>query len=172
MNDEEQDSVREPSSHVQADCLLVADIVRYLSRLASLHSEAKTGNPGLSNGLRQLVKALRPYSNSPVVELADIIRVATQRRYRQSSPKKSKAALPPNLESLPLEEVEKILDNENYSKEQMINVGAQRFGIPSAKLKKLGKKSVLESIRAALNHEKSLEVISREAQRGGKMRSS
>ena len=107
-----------------------------------------------------------------IPDLADIIREATLRRFRETSPKKIKAILPSNLESLPPQEVEKILDDENYTKEQVINLGAQRFGISSAKLTRLGKKKVLESIRAALNHEKSLEVISKEAQRGGEMRSS
>ena len=172
MNDEQQNSVREPDPNAQANYLLVDDIVRYLSRLANLYSEAKTGNSELSDGLRQLVNALRPYSNRPVPDLADIIREATLRRFRETSPKKIKAILPSNLESLPPQEVEKILDDENYTKDQVINLGVKRFGISSAKLTRLGKKNVLESIRAALNHEKSLDVISKEAQRGGEMRSS
>lgn len=172
MNDEQENSVREPEPNVQANYLLVDDIVRYLSRLANLHSEAKTGNSELSNGLRQLVNALRPYSSRPVPDLADIIREATLRRFHETSPKKAKAILPSNLESLPSQEVEKILNDENYTKGQVIKLGGKRFGISSAKLTRLGKKDVLESIRVALNHEKSLEVISREAQRGGGMRSS
>ena len=172
MNDEQQNSVREPDPNAQANYLLVDDIVRYLSRLANLYSEAKTGNSELSDGLRQLVNALRPYSNRPVPDLADIIREATLRRFRETSPKKIKAILPSNLESLPPQEVEKILDDENYTKDQVINLGVKRFGISYAKLTRLGKKNVLESIRAALNHEKSLDVISKEAQRGGEMRSS
>ena len=172
MIDEEQNSVKEPLPQAHANSLLVADIVRYLSRLANLYSETKTGNSELSDGLRQLVNALRPYSRHPVPELTNIIREATLRRTRETSVMKIKTALPPNLESLSSQDIEKILDNENYTKEQIINLGVQRFGISSAKLTKLGKKSVLETIRAALNHEKSLDVISREAQRGGKMRSS
>ena len=172
MSDKRRDSVREPDPNAQANNLLVHDIVRHLSLLANLYSEAKTGNSELSDGLRQLANALRPYSNRPVPDLVDIIRKANLRRFRETSPKKIKAILPSNLESLPPQEVEKILDDENYTKKQIINLGVQRFGISSTKLTKLAKKSGVESIRAALNHEKSLEVISKEAQRGGKMRSS
>ena len=172
MNDEQQNSVREPGPYAHANPLLVSDLVRYLSRLVNLYSDTKTGNPALSDGLRQLVDALRPYSKRPVPELVDMIREPSLRRLRKTSSRRLKVLLPCDLETLSLEEVEKILDDENYTKEQVVQLAAQRFGISSSELARHGKKNVLESIRAALNHERSLEVISTEARRAGQMRSS
>ena len=172
MNDEPQNSVKEPGPYAQVSPLLVNDLVRHLSRLVNLYSDDKTGNPALSDGLRQLVDALRPYSRRPVTEFIDLVKEPSLRRLRKTSSKRVKALLPSNLETLSLEEVEKIVDDENYTKDQVIQLAVQRFGISSAELARHGKKNVLESIRAALNHEKSLEVISVEARRAGQMRSS
>lgn len=172
MNDEEQNSVREPGPYAQTKPLLVNDLVRYLSRLVNLYSDTKTGNPALSDGLRQLVNALRPHSKRPVPELVDMIREPSLRRLHKTSSKRVKVLLPSDLEALSLEEVEKILDDEDYTKDQVVQLGVQRFGMSSSELVRQGKKNVLEAIRAALNHEKSLEVISMEARRAGQMRSS
>ena len=147
--------------------VLVVDIVGYLSGLAKLHEAEKTGNMGLSVGLRHLVEALRPYANSPVSELPEAIK---QSRTEKPSGR-SKMALPDRLESLSQTEIKGILDNDNYTKEQIAELGVKRFGISRSKLVRLRKREAQDSIRAALSHEISLDVISREARISGRARS-
>lgn len=144
--------------------LLIEDLVRYLSQLASLNGECRTGNPELSKCLRQLTKALRPYSDRTISEFVDHIKGMSARRTASSRP--NKATLPPSLESMSQQDIEKILGNENYTKTQIIEVGTRRFGIPRSRLERSNKQDVLNSIYAALNHEKSLDVITKEASRG------
>ena len=81
-------------------------------------------------------------------------------------------ALPPNLESLAQPDIEKILDDDRFTKSQIIEVGAERFGIPKSKLARSCKQDAVGSVRAALDHERSLELISAEARRSGENRSS
>lgn len=144
--------------------LLIDDLVRYLSKLASLNGEYRTGNKELSNGLRQLTKALRPYAGRTILEFVDHIKEMSGRH--QASSRTEKVSLPPSLESISQQELEEILDNESYTKTQIIEVGIRRFGIPRSRLESSNKQDVLNSIYAAMNHEKSLDVISKEASRG------
>ena len=156
----------------QDDQLLVADLVRYLSGLAKLNEEGKTGNPELCKGLRLLAQVLRPYADYPVPELNDII---TKKRSRAVSSRKvsdrSKSMLLPELESIPQEDLERILDNDGYTKQEVVEVGVRRYGISRSKLERLSKEDGRRAVRAALEHEKSLDVISMEAMRGGRARS-
>ena len=148
--------------------LLVSDVVQYLSRLARLHKEDKTGNLELSKGLISVAQALRPYARYPVLELTDAIkkRLPSARGVGAVS-RKGTQILPSTLESIGQEDAERILDDAGYTKQQLAELGFRRFGISRSKLERLPKKDALNSIRAALEHEKSLDVISKEASKGG-----
>ena len=162
-----------PAPADQENQLLVADVVRYLSGLAKLHKEDKTGNAELSDGLRYVAQALRPYANCPVLELPDAIKWRTTPAVNsKSASNKPKSVLPPELESIGQEDVEKILSDQSYTKQEVAELGVRRFGISRSKLERLPKKDAQDSVRAALEHEKSLDVISREASKGSKARSS
>lgn len=149
----------------QDDRLEVGDLIRYLSGLAKLYSGGKVGNPKLSEGLRELTKALRPYMHRPVADLENALREEKRPYRRNPSPQGGKEALPPDLETIPYDRIEDIIDRK-YSKVQLVELGARRFGISQSKLARLDREGVLASIRSALDHEMSLDVISRQARRG------
>ena len=150
--------------------ILVRDVTRYLSGLARINESGKIGSPVLSEGLRHVVRALRPYSNCPIHELASTLKREMPASHRKPSVQKTKASLPPDLESLRLEDIEEILNDDGYTKAQLAELGFRRLGISSSSLQRLRKADALSSIRAAIEHEKSLDVISRQAQKSGKAR--
>ena len=152
--------------------LLVRDVSRYLSGLARLNESGKTGNPDLSEGLRHVVDALRPYSTCPVHELTNVLKKSKSINTRRSTVRKTKVNLPPDLESLHQEDIEKILNDDRYTKAQLAELGFRRFGISRSSLERLRKAEALMSMRAAVEHEKSLDVISRQARKSGKARAS
>ena len=162
----------------QNDRLLVADIVHYLTGLARLQAECKTGNIDLSNGLQELSNVLRPYSDYPLAELSNAIKeksvpaIPTKAIARRVTPRKVKSALPSNLESLAHEDVEKILDNDDYTKQQISELGFKRFGISKPMLQRLRKEDARQSVRSALDNERTLDVISEMARKAGKARAS
>ena len=86
--------------------------------------------------------------------------------------KTPRAALPPDLRQLSEEQVDEILESTAYTKLQLLELGINRFGIPRSRLMTLDKDGVRESIKSALNHEKSLGAITQEAKRGGQLRTS
>lgn len=159
-----------PKIDAHEDRMLVRDVVRHLSGLAKLHSDKKVGNPALSEGLRQIAKALRPYATCPADELDSVLR--EMRAAQKRPPKKAKATLPPNLESIDEDGIEKVLSDENYTKSQIAELGYKRFGISKSMLASLSKEDALISIRAAMENERALDVISQVARESGKARAS
>jgi hypothetical protein len=156
--------------------LLVRDVARYLTGLARLHEEDKTGNPELSKGLRQVARVLSPFASYPVQELTDVVRVkrrtlasADQADHRSNS-RHHKLVLPLELETMSQNEVASILGDDGYTKQQIAELGFRRFGISRAKLTRPPKKDAWDSIRAALEHERSLDAIARQARKAGKAR--
>ena len=170
MNAIESQPTMHPGVGRPEERLLIDDLIRYLSRLAALNKEDRTGNPELSDGLGQVARALRPHAALSIAEFADLVRGLSARP--ETSPRKEKVALPPNLESLAQPDVEEILDDDRFTKSRIIEVGAERFGIPKSKLARSCKQDAVESVRAALDHERSLDFIAAEAKRSGENRTS
>ena len=162
MNDSpSQEVVNDPYNAQRI--LLIGDLVRYLSQLANLNRIQRTGNIDLSEGLKQLTRALRPYAKRTVPEFVDLLK--NESYGSQSSSTKEKVSLPLDLESLSQQAIDEILSNGSYTKSQIIEIGTRRFGIPRSKLLRSNKEDVLKTVHAALDHERSLDVISKEASR-------
>lgn len=160
----------DPKTAAHEDRILVRDVIRHLSGLAKLHADEKVGNPVLSEGLRQIAKALRPYATCPADELDSVLRGI--RTAQKRPPKKAKATLPPNLESIDEDGIEKVLSDESYTKSQIAELGYKRFGISQSMLTRISKEDALISIRAALENERALDVISQVARESGRARAS
>ena len=162
----------ELTSRAEENSLAVSDLIGYLSRAARLHHDIHTGNLELSSGLRLLAKALRPHASRSVHELAGLLVERKSSDRREKSSKQRTTTLPANLSSISHKDIENILSDENYRKSQLVELGVARFSISYSQLIKLNRSDVLESIRTAVDHERSLDVISQEARRGGAGRSS
>ena len=171
MSNDKQASRDQRKSDAREQPLLISDLARYLSRLAILLRDPRTGNADISDGLGEIARALRRHSQRPIDELPNIME-ALRSGTRKQSTIQPKAALPLDIQTLSAEEVDDILNNYVYTKLQLVELGAERFGIPRSKLTTLNKDGVRESVRSALNHERSLGAISQEARRGGQQRSS
>lgn len=164
---------RAPPSETDApprDPLSVGEVLRHLSGLANLYSDGRTGNAEMGDGVGYVVNALRPYADSPVAELESAIANRKRPRAAKPKPRKPQAELPADLESLERDEVEKILQDDAYTKRQVAELGHRRFGISKSALERSRREDALMSIRAAMEHELSLEIIGAEAERAGKAR--
>ena len=163
------------SPGIQQEPLLVSDVARFLSGLAKLQDERKTGNPELGEGLRELARVLRPFADCPVLKLKEAIqnRSATYDN-APARPKKSRVAFSlefdSQLDTIGWSEVEGALNNSTSTKGQIVELGFRRFGISRSSLERLNKQDAMDAVRAALENEKSLDVISREAAKAGKAR--
>ena len=166
---------KQQSLRIQQEPLLVSDIAQFLSGLAKLQDEGKTGNPELGEGLRELVRVLRPYADCHLIELGAAIQDRSAAFENASArPRKSRTAFSPEFESqldtIGLNEVEVILNDSAPTKGQIVELGFSRFGISRSSLERLNKRDAADTVRAALENEKSLDVISQEAARAGNAR--
>lgn len=172
MSDEQPYAEDQREAIPQQRDLVVYDFVRYLERLGNVQNDPRIGNLAIARGLRELAHALKRHGNLPLDDLANVLDIPTLSKQSKSKSKQIKQTLPSNIESLDGSGVEQILGEVEYTKAQIAELGARRFGISRSRLTRLSRDRVIAAVRAALSHEKSLGVISEEARRGGEKRSS
>ena len=87
------------------------------------------------------------------------------------NPRRSKVIISAASKSMTQTELEDILDDGMaYTKNQIAELGFQRFGISRSKLMRLRKDDALESVRSALRNERILDMIAQEARIAGRAR--
>ena len=81
------------------------------------------------------------------------------RRSTTSASRKPATALPNDLKSLSLEDVEGILENDAFTKQQIADLGHKRFGISRSRLIRVRKDHAISEIFSALNEERTMDII-------------
>lgn len=173
MPDRQPKSYSPSGQNGPAVTVRVADVAKYLLRSADLHKDEKSGNPAFGDELRRFAKSLGPCARLSLDEFADTVKARSTGKRRLATPPKVQPTveLPADLESLPLNEVEKILNNRDCIKAQLVELGVKRFGISRSELLRRGRDSVSNSIHVALENERTLNIIAQEARRVGAIRS-
>ena len=146
--------------------IIIQDLIWHLSSLARLNCIETSA----SEGFRLLSRALRPHSKRPISELFDIIAKDPLLAYPKGFPEKESVQLPPNIQDICLDEVQNILEDRNYTREQLVELGVERFNLPKHRLVRSSRNKLIESIDLALEHEKSLKTIAKAARLSGKNR--
>jgi hypothetical protein len=144
--------------------LTAGDVGRYLKRLSTLNKDPQLGNPALSVALRDLATLLIASKEQSVREA--FISIDSQ---AELDPEQ---LLKRDVSALSLSEISELLRASETTRTELIKLGSDRFGIPESKMTKLAREAVLNTIRSALEHEQSIEILSDEASRGGKNRTS
>lgn len=170
MGKEDKLSTDLPPEQINDSSLIVADITRYLLSLARIHADETTGNAKLSNGLRSVVAALRRFRAYPVADLEAMLGKPIRVARNGSSHSSDAPSLPSDLASATYNEVERILENPLFTKQQLAELGFQRFGISRPHIIKLRKKDALFTIGRSLANEKTLDMIERRAREAGDAR--
>ena len=160
------------------DPLLVGDIAGYLDRLAWLFQDGKTGNAEFGDELRLLGDMLRPHGRLTLSELtitggdAKLTSKppASSRNGKTTAGKREDADAPTppigsDLRSLNGEEVERFLEDESLTKEQLAEFGRVRFSISESNLLRLSKPRARKKILAALKTERMMRAVAEQARR-------
>jgi hypothetical protein len=137
-----------------------AELAQFLSQLSELYSDPRTGNHRLSVALLELSHQLSQPKQAP------------KRRPTASIPSLplDRHVQPVWLRGLDIEGVRRFISDNARSKSQLIELASERFSIPQSRLERQTAQGVREEILSALMHEESIQVISQEAERGGKKR--
>ncbi len=181
----------------QSNDINAGELGRYLARLASLTGDAKTGNRALSASLRELADFLITSKANSVSDALSIIRNSvtaepeipsdeatlwtrkeTAKSLSQALPNiSSSAATEPELSSdeaalLTKEEILNRIGSEITSRKQLALIGSVRFGIHDSRLQKLNREDLIRALLSAIEHERSIEILSDQARIGGERRKS
>ena len=159
------------TSATAPDTVVVGDVLRWFSALSEAQSDARTGNAAFADAIRILTDALRPHRSLPVPDLVKLLGNLSAPNASEPVNRKPPLELPPGLATLPESAVERVLTDGRYLKNQLAELGFQRFGIPRSKLCRLTKTAAVEAIRGALEHERSLDAIGQQAQLAAERRS-
>ena len=156
--------------------LLVGDIARYLDNLAWMFQDDRTGNAEFGDELRRLGDKLRPHGNLTVSELTIIggdeklaSKPSSSARNGKAPDRKREDAdalmppLPEKLRALSWEEVERYLENDTLTKEQIAELGHVRFSISKSNLLRLSKNRARAKILAALKTERMMRGVAEQA---------
>lgn len=151
--------------------VVVGDILRWLLALSDMQGDARTGNAAFANAIRVLADALKPHRSRSVPELIELLASLNAPKVAESAHRKPPVELPSSLPTLSESAVERVLADSRYLKSQLAELGFQRFGISRSRLCRLTKTAAVDAIRGALDHERSLDAISQQAQMAAKRRS-
>jgi hypothetical protein len=134
------------------------ELARFLRRLSRVYADPLTGNIALSVALEELSS-----------ELAGSARKSTG---PAASRQEERAYLGPTLASLSREQAIRLVSDTVSSRTDLIRLGVERLSIPRARLLKMSRADLVETIKAALRHETSLVIIGEAANRDGAVRKS
>lgn len=144
-----------------------AALAAFLDDLSEVYRSKDTGNLALSNSLHLLAKAVR---RKVIQQVNDNSDARDAKRLKQSQKERTERSAPLEaklLAKLSLKEVDEFLMDPRRSKKELLDLAAARFSIPTSQLKRLRMEEVLESIKSALHHEYSIDILGIESRKDG-----
>ncbi|WP_175813165.1 hypothetical protein [Burkholderia contaminans] len=154
-----------------------AALANYLVSLADANDLPDTGNPILASALRSLARAVRQKS----IRIEDPASPIAPKEIRRS-PQLTKQIKKPrplkdrpdseNLSKLTAKQIRDFINDESKTKEDLLRLASSRFSMPISQLRRSTVAEVKQAILSALLHENSMDILSQEAEREGKARSS
>lgn len=138
------------------------ELAKFLSGLGNLYFSKTLGNVSLSKALRALADCVREGRIYEVEGGQKEWRVKTDGSDIDME----------SLKILSADDVRKILEDHRQTKSSLLQLAAARFSMPVSQLSKMRMEDVRQSIRNALLHEASIEIISEEAGKEGAKRTS
>lgn len=137
---------------------------RYLKKLSLLNSDVQTGNPALGEALQQIANILVNSNERTVLDALSSNKKATLEsdEFKYST----------EIRDFSFEKINSIIEKETVTKKELTVLGSERFGISESRLNKLPRDGVIKAIKAALEHERSIKILSDEAKREGQSRTS
>lgn len=153
------------------DELLTADVIRYLKQLSKLYGDDVVGNAKLHEALIILTSHLNKYSSYPISEAISLIEKRTINK-KENTKKIGKQKIQINYQELTQDQIKNYLNSNLLTKDQFIEIGHIKYGIPKSGMLRLNRNDIIDRIKSALAHSDSISIISDAAKDSGKYRKS
>ncbi|MFD1555412.1 hypothetical protein ACFSHT_07175 [Paraburkholderia silviterrae] len=173
MNNRRKISIRSRASKKLSNVALA----NYLVSLADVNDLPDTGNPVLASALRSLARAVRQKSiriedpASPIAPKENRRTPQLTKQTKKTKPLKDRSDSE-NLSKLTSKQIRDFINDESKTKEELLRLASSRFSMPLSQLRRSTIAEVKQAILSALLHENSMDILSQEAEREGKARSS
>lgn len=132
-----------------------ADVGRYLKHLALLNRDPLTGNVAMSGALHEIADILIAAKAVPAPKALGEFTAQNKFDFEEEA----------DFQAMSLEKVREVLERTDLTKSDLATVGTERFGIAKSRMDRVPRDEIIKMISSALQHEESLAIISKEAQR-------
>jgi len=137
-------------------CIKVKDletVIQLMKKLYSIHP----ANSKMADTLQDLEMFLHPYRNKDATEFIELLKVSLGSKKKIEAKKKSD-----KLKNISYEEFVKA-SRQDFSKEDLMHLAHRFFKISSSRMKRLGKKDILDLIDDSIENRDTLDAIARRA---------
>lgn len=135
--------------------ITAVDVGRYLKHLAALNRNPLTGNVAMSDALYEIAEILIAAKAAPASKALEGFTTQDKFNFEEEL----------DFKTMPLEKVREIIARHDLTKSDLEIVGSERFGIAKSRMKRVSRDEIVNMITSAIQHEESLDIISKEAQR-------
>jgi hypothetical protein len=165
MNAEESTATRYSAQSFDASASVsLSDLVEVLKQVAELYSSQRFGNPATSAALLRLARALGRFGDLDLDGALSRLD-STRRKPARKRASPSGRLVGVNLSALPLDEVQKLIDELDIQRPELIRIGVERFALSRAALGRTKTAAIKDAVQVAARNERSLDAISRQAGR-------
>jgi hypothetical protein len=148
------------------------DLAAFIKKLASLYKNDKSGNRNWATVLDRLAHAIDASPPSNIDDLLNRLASSQSPAAETDWDSTERRESSEKWLSIELVEVQELLLNKKVKKSELIRMGEARFGISRSVMDKLNIDQLRDEIMNAVQHEESIEVISKSARRSGAQRRS
>jgi hypothetical protein len=134
---------------------------KVITQVARLFSQPGVSNPRVAEALEAAAAVVAAAGTKPVTSLL---------RLQERLPEAAQPAEPLWVRELTTDEVRRRIEDPQTSKKELIDIAQVRFGIPRARLAKLGYDEAADAVLSAAANEDSLEIIAVNADESGRQR--
>ena len=141
--------------------LSVVELSRFLRDLGKSLKRPENG-PALGEALVRLSEALKQHSGEDLEGVLASLSTCESLQEKRSE-RLSTYLGDLDLQLLGTSQVKELLQNGQLSKQDLVQVGSMRFGIPKRRLERQSRRAIWDSLSSALHSEESYQVIGNEA---------
>lgn len=148
---------RKPEDEERPIC--VSDLIETLKRLENLLESPGYDNQALVDFIRNMRRILQPFRRLRQKEFVVLLQDSLDVHHRQRNGAYARAKTRMDPMSPTLKELRSLLADGVFTKEQLLDIANQRFGIPRGSSRKLRKDQIRDLIEGAMRNIETHNVI-------------
>lgn len=139
----------------------VEELSTILKQFSKMLEVANLQKPELSHAFFKLANILSRYKDKSINDVLDGLTIV--KRTHSVKPSAKSKISESDITFLTLEKIEELLDSEDLDKYDLIVIATTRFGMSKADLMRMKKTYIVDRIKTAISHLRTIEIIGKQA---------